>query len=158
MYVNYQFIKLWLQADDLGITEISFVTEPQTSVPVTKEAQKHLELAKDELLRYFEGKLHHFTVPIHFTKGTPFQQRVWNSLLSIPYGEIKSYQEIAVLSESPKAQQAVGQANRNNPIPIIVPCHRVIGKSGKLVGYSGSTTDGLITKKFLLDLEQKNSQ
>lgn len=156
MYVEYGPIKLWMHADDIGITAIDFVTcEPVTETDFSEMAKKHLNLAKNELIDYFKGTLQTFTVPIHFLKGTIFQQKVWQGLLTIPYGEIKNYQDIAILVDSPKAQQAVGQANRNNPIPIIVPCHRVIGKNGKLTGYSGNSPEGLVIKQFLLDIEKE---
>jgi methylated-DNA-[protein]-cysteine S-methyltransferase len=82
-------------------------------------------------------------------QGTPFQKRVWKELEKIPYGETRSYMQIAVAVGAPKAVRAVGAANGSNPIPIIVPCHRVIGTSGKLTGYGG----GLPLKKRLLELE-----
>lgn len=154
MFVTYGPISLWLTADDIGITQIEFVTSKPADLSLTKNQLSHLNLAKKELLAYFSGDLQDFSVPIHLVKGTDFQKRVWHSLRCIPYGEIKNYQEIAVAVNSPKAQQAVGQANRMNPLPIIIPCHRVIGKNGKLVGYSGNSEQGLIIKQFLLDLEQ----
>lgn len=91
-----------------------------------------------------------FEVPLR-VQGTDFQKRVWDRLRNIPYGEICSYKEIAVLLQSPKASRAVGLANKRNPISIIIPCHRVVGHSGKLVGYAG----GLTAKEFLLELEQQ---
>jgi methylated-DNA-[protein]-cysteine S-methyltransferase len=84
--------------------------------------------------------------------GTGFQQRVWRALLAIPYGETRTYREIATAIEAPTAVRAVGAANGANPLPIIVPCHRVIGSSGKLVGYGG----GLPLKKRLLELERES--
>ena len=80
--------------------------------------------------------------------------RVWNALLTIPYGETRSYGEIAILAESPKAFRAVGSANHNNPISILIPCHRVIGKNGSLTGYGG----GMEAKQFLLELEKGNGE
>lgn len=103
-----------------------------------------------ELAEYFEGKRESFDVPIEL-HGTPFQQRVWAALLDIPYGETRTYGEIAAAAGNPKACRAAGMANHNNPICIIVPCHRVIGKDGSLTGYGG----GLENKKLLLDLEAK---
>ena len=158
MYLSYGPMKLWLKADDYGITNIDFVDAPLKDVEHSKKTQEHLTNAKKELLAYFEGNLTTFNTPIHFKTGTSFQHKVWQALIEIPYGDIKSYQDVAIMIDSPKAQQAVGQANRNNPIPIIVPCHRVIGKSGKLVGYSGNNPNGLEMKQFLLDLELKNGQ
>lgn len=112
---------------------------------------KVLNLAEKQLLEYFEGKRKKFNLPLKL-KGTPFQEKVWNELLKIPYGETKTYGEIAKNIEKPKAARAVGMANHNNPISIVVPCHRVIGVNNKLVGYGL----GLDKKQYLLDLEKKN--
>ncbi len=106
--------------------------------------------AEEELWEYFGGKRREFTIPLS-PRGTEFQRRVWNALLTIPYGETRSYEEIAVLAGSPRAFRAVGSANHNNPISILIPCHRVIGKNGSLTGYGG----GMEAKRFLLELEQK---
>lgn len=86
--------------------------------------------------------------------GTPFQRMVWDQLLLIPYGETRSYKDIANAIKSPKSVRAVGGANHHNPVPIIVPCHRVVGSNGALVGYGG----GLSIKEALLDLERRNCQ
>jgi methylated-DNA-[protein]-cysteine S-methyltransferase len=107
-----------------------------------------LRQAKEELIEFFQGKRQKFDVPTHF-EGTDFQKRVWRALMSIPYGETRSYQNIACEAGNVRAVRAVGMANNRNPIPIIVPCHRVIGKNGSLVGYGG----GLQMKKRLLSLE-----
>lgn len=101
-----------------------------------------------ELDAYFEKKLRHFSVSLDI-RGTDFQHQVWDALLNIPYGETRSYGEIARAIGHPTASRAVGLANGANPISIIIPCHRVIGASGKLVGYGG----GLHRKQALLDLE-----
>jgi AraC family transcriptional regulator, regulatory protein of adaptative response / methylated-DNA-[protein]-cysteine methyltransferase len=100
------------------------------------------------LKEYLEGNRQQFTIPIH-AKGTPFQLKVWEELRRIPYGETKSYGELAVNVGNPKGQRAVGMANHCNPIGVIVPCHRVIGKSGSLTGYAG----GVDIKQRLLELE-----
>ncbi|MDT2831585.1 methylated-DNA--[protein]-cysteine S-methyltransferase [Vagococcus carniphilus] len=154
MYLEYGPIKIWLEADEVGITNISFVKEKPKDVPLTPLMEQHLNLAQKELMAYFNGDLISFNVPLHFTCGTDFQQNVWQELQKIPYGQFRNYQDVAIAVNSPKAQRAVGQANRRNPIPIIVPCHRVIGKNGTLTGYSGSGEEGLVIKKFLLNLEQ----
>lgn len=107
------------------------------------------ELIK-QLDEYFEGKRKYFTVPCK-TKGTPFQEKVWKELTKIPYGETRSYKDIAIKVGCPKGYRAVGLANNKNKISIIIPCHRVIGTNKKLIGYSG----GIKTKEQLLDLEQK---
>lgn len=103
-----------------------------------------------ELEEYFAGQRKAFDIPLA-PKGTVFQEKVWQTLTTIPYGETRSYKETAVLAGSPKGCRAAGMANNRNPIAIIIPCHRVIGMDGKLVGYGG----GLELKKELLALEQK---
>ncbi len=106
-----------------------------------------LEAAR-QLRAYFAGTLRDFDLPLDL-RGTPFQLRVWHALEAIPYGETRSYLQIATGIGAEKAVRAVGAANGANPIPIVVPCHRVIGSGGKLVGYGG----GLPLKKRLLTLE-----
>lgn len=104
----------------------------------------------DQLEAYFAGELTEFDVSLRL-EGTPFQQRVWSTLLEIPYGETWSYGAVARRLGRPTASRAVGMANGRNPIGIIVPCHRVIGSTGRLTGYGG----GLDRKQVLLDLEQR---
>jgi len=111
----------------------------------------HFEILSRELQEYFDGRRHKFSVPLA-AAGTAFQEKVWTVLRGIPYGTTRSYQEQARLLGDPKAVRAVARANGDNRIAILIPCHRVIGKNGKLVGYGG----GLWRKKYLLDLEQKN--
>ncbi len=108
------------------------------------------DAAHAQVSEYFSGKRKHFDVPYKLT-GTDFQKKVWQALCDIPYGETRSYKDIAVAVGNAKACRAVGLANNKNPISIIVPCHRVIGASGKLVGYAG----GLEMKEFLLTMERE---
>lgn len=108
-----------------------------------------LNQAVTELHEYFSGSRKSFTVPIDL-HGTPFQLMVWQELLKIPYGETRSYKDIAFAISAPKAVRAIGGANHNNPVSILVPCHRVIGTNGALVGYGG----GLSIKEYLLNHEQ----
>lgn len=115
-----------------------------------KNDQGHNNEVIAELDAYFAGDLREFKVPLDL-RGTEFQRQVWNLLLSIPYGETRSYGQIATGLGRPKASRAVGRANGTNPVAIIVPCHRVIGASGDLVGYGG----GLHRKQALLELEAK---
>jgi len=103
-----------------------------------------------QLNEYFLGKRHHFDFPIRFS-GTDFQELVWKELLNIPYGTTTTYGEIARQIGNPKAVRAVGMANGQNPIPIIIPCHRVIGSNGKLTGFGG----GVHNKAMLLSLESR---
>ncbi len=108
------------------------------------------ESAIEQLNEYFTGKRKEFDLPLA-PSGTLFQQKVWAQLQKIPYGQTRSYKDIALAVGSPKGFRAVGMANNKNPIAIVIPCHRVIGADGSLVGYGG----GLAMKQSLLDLEEK---
>lgn len=103
-----------------------------------------------QLQEYFAGRRLHFTLPVD-PQGTDFQKQVWSVMMEIPCGETRSYGEIARAVGRPGAARAVGMANKRNPIPVVVPCHRIIGSDGSLTGYSGH--NGLKTKQALLDLE-----
>ena len=107
-----------------------------------------LARGRAELLEYFQGKRREFDLPLA-PNGTPFQQKVWSELAKVPYGTVVTYGELAARVGSPKACRAVGQANHNNPLPIFLPCHRVVGAKGALTGYAG----GLELKQWLLRLE-----
>jgi len=107
-----------------------------------------LEETERQLRAYFAGELQAFDLPLDF-RGTDFQRQVWQALLAIPFGETRSYRDIAVALGRPTATRAVGAANGANPIPIVAPCHRVVGANGSLTGFGG----GLENKAFLLDLE-----
>jgi methylated-DNA-[protein]-cysteine S-methyltransferase len=129
-----------------------------TNVYITNnELPKEMQLCETPLLReavrqfesYFSGHLKEFTLPIE-PSGTAFMKQVWAALCEIPYGMTATYGEIAAKIGKPKASRAVGLANNRNPIPIIIPCHRVIGANGSLTGYAG----GLEMKKRLLELEK----
>jgi AraC family transcriptional regulator of adaptative response/methylated-DNA-[protein]-cysteine methyltransferase len=111
----------------------------------------HLDELSRELDLYFKGRLREFKVPL-IMAGTEFQKKVWRALQTIPYGQTRSYKQQADLIGQPKAVRAVGRANGDNRIAIIIPCHRVIGENSQLTGYGG----GLWRKRFLIDLEQKN--
>ena len=115
----------------------------------TFKLTKTLEVAFKEINEFLKGKRKKFTFKIN-PIGTEFQKSVWNALLTIPYGEIKTYKDIAIIIGNPKACRAVGMANNKNPLPIIIPCHRVIGSNGKLTGYAY----GLTLKSHLLNLEK----
>lgn len=116
------------------------------------QAEEHdgLREAERQLKLYFAGRLRQFDLPLHML-GTPFQQKVWAALQHIPYGETCTYKDIAVMLGQPGAMRAVGGANNRNPVSIIVPCHRVIGANGQMVGYGG----GLPIKTSLLELENR---
>lgn len=110
-----------------------------------------IKRAYNQLTEYFDGKRNKFDLPLEFI-GTEFQIKVWKALLTIPYGETRSYKQIAEQVGCPKGARAVGMANNKNEIMIAIPCHRVIGSTGKLIGYAG----GLDTKEALLKLERNN--
>jgi methylated-DNA-[protein]-cysteine S-methyltransferase len=143
---------LLLVADDSGLRHIDFVNGRHLAKvePSWKENAKPLAETVRQLNAYFSGKLEDFDLPLA-PQGTTFQQAVWKSLCDIPYGETISYGELAKRIGNPNASRAVGLANGSNPIPIIIPCHRVIGSNGKLTGYGG----GLPIKEKLLALEQR---
>lgn len=128
---------------DFGEVNLEYSLEPRHPI---------LLITEEQLNRYFAGKLKKFDIPLD-PQGTIFQKVVWTTLLEIPYGETVSYGNVAKRIGNPKSVRAVGQANNKNPIPIIIPCHRVVGKDGSLVGYGG----GIEIKKFLLALEDAQS-
>lgn len=133
------------------LTRVSFREEIIT--PHIVEKTPLLQEVIEQLEEFFQGDRSYFTLPLN-PKGTEFQMKVWEALQNIPYGVTASYGEIAKQIGKPKAARAVGMANNKNPISIIIPCHRVVGSDGKLVGYGG----GLEKKVFLLELEGKNKK
>ncbi len=141
-----------LRASDRGLTHLDFVDEADEidgTAPVSRE-NEYLEAAASQLDEYFAGNRACFDVPLDL-RGTPFQMATWRGLLLIPCGATCSYGTLASRIGRPKAVRAVGGANHNNPISIIVPCHRVVGSDGKLTGYGG----GLWRKEWLLNHEKK---
>lgn len=114
--------------------------------------EPYIEKIKNQLNVYFKKQSETFDLNIQFIRGTSFQKAVWNRLLKIPYGQTKSYQDIANEINNPKAVRAVGQACKRNPVGLIVPCHRVIGKDGSMTGYSGKAYVDL--KKKILEFEK----
>jgi methylated-DNA-[protein]-cysteine S-methyltransferase len=138
-------------ASEAGIRAIEL--KAATELPGRESADNpRLRQAVAQLRAYFAGELRDFDLPLDM-QGTDFQRRVWDELLNIPYGETRSYSFVANTIGAPKAVRAVGAANGRNPVPIVVPCHRVIGAAGSLVGYGG----GLPLKRLLLDLEARHS-
>lgn len=144
--------ELTLVADERGLAAILWENDrpDRVRLGVLSEKPDHPVLVETErqLGEYFSGDRRSFDVPLSFA-GTDFQKRVWAALLAIPFGETRSYGEIADQLGNPGASRAVGAANGRNPISIIAPCHRVVGSNGKLTGFAG----GLEAKAFLLDLE-----
>jgi methylated-DNA-[protein]-cysteine S-methyltransferase len=143
---------LTLVASDKGLAAILWENDDPSRVrlaPLTEDPQHPILLETERQLgKYFAGELKQFSVPLDF-HGTEFQKKVWQALLTIPFGETRSYGEIARQLGRPTASRAVGAANGKNPISIIAPCHRVIGSTGKLTGFAG----GLKAKEHLLGLE-----
>lgn len=139
---------LWIVADDQAILHVTF-EDPVFAGHAPQEHTPVLDRCVAQLEEYFQGTRTQFDVPLAI-HGTPFQKKVYKQLLTIPYGKRRSYKDIAVAIDNPKGVRAVGGANNKNPISILVPCHRVVGIDGSLVGYGG----GLDIKKWLLDHEQ----
>jgi methylated-DNA-[protein]-cysteine S-methyltransferase len=140
-------VDLRLVASASGIRAIEFDPGPVSEGQRNDRNPLLLEAVR-QVRAYFAGQLREFQLPLDI-EGTEFQKRVWRQVAAIPYGETRSYLQIATAIGSPRAVRAVGAANGANPAPIVVPCHRVIGAKGKLVGYGG----GLAMKKRLLELE-----
>jgi methylated-DNA-[protein]-cysteine S-methyltransferase len=160
MNLFYKFMdspvgKLKLVASDKGLVAILWENDDPRRVRLTDllENANHpmLQKAEQQLQEYFAGKRTSFAIPLD-PKGTPFQKNVWEALLAIPFGETRTYGALAKQLGTPTASRAVGAANGRNPLSIVVPCHRVIGASGKLTGFAG----GLEVKAHLLELEGRN--
>jgi methylated-DNA-[protein]-cysteine S-methyltransferase len=146
-YYQTQIGKIGIAQEGGFITRLAFEGESLGDIeiketPLIKEAARQLE-------SYLKGELREFDLPLA-PKGTPFYREVWDQLLKIPYGKTDTYKGVAEKVGRPKALRAVGMANNRNPIPVIIPCHRVIGSDGGLTGYGG----GLDLKKRLLELER----
>ncbi len=143
--------RLLIAADEAGLRLIEFPS-PRHPVPPGADWREGdhplLQRAQRQLDEYFAGRRRDFDLPLA-PRGTPFQRRVWDELAQIPYGRTRSYAELAQRLGQPSATRAVGAANGRNPLPIVVPCHRVIGADGSLTGFGG----GLPRKRFLLELE-----
>jgi methylated-DNA-[protein]-cysteine S-methyltransferase len=157
MSLFYKFIdspvgQLKLVASEKGLVAILWHNDKPSRVPLTEliEDPSHSILTRTEqqLREYFAGTRKVFNLPLDM-RGTTFQKNVWDALLAIPFGQTRSYGELAKQLGAPSASRAVGAANGRNPLSIVVPCHRVIGSSGKLTGFAG----GLETKARLLGLE-----
>jgi len=139
-------IAIGIAEEDNAIVGLFFGTKPPAGF--THAETPLIQKAAAQIEEYLNGKRKQFKLPL-ITHGTEFQKAVWQALQTIPFGETRSYKEIAAMIGRPKAVRAVGMANNRNPISIIIPCHRVIGHDGKLVGYGG----GLPLKQRLLELE-----
>lgn len=142
-----------LDWEDGAITRLRIVTQAETADGYG-QSNELTDEAFTQISQFFAGELQQFTVPIAFTVGTPFQKEVWKELLQIPYGQTRTYGQIAQAVGRPKAVRAVGSANNRNPLPILVPCHRVVGVGGRLVGYAY----GIDMKRDLLNMELQHVQ
>ena len=146
--------QLTLVAHDQALVAVLWENDDPTRVKLSENFEQNdhplLKEVEKQLIEYFAGQRTQFNIPIDF-HGTAFQKSVWSALLQIPFGETRSYKQIAESIGNVKAIRAVGAANGKNPISIIAPCHRVIGANGKLVGFAG----GLKNKDILLNLESK---
>jgi methylated-DNA-[protein]-cysteine S-methyltransferase len=140
-----------IEGNEEGVHFIDFCEEDQISF--LEEVPNCLVEAHQQIQEYFEGKRKEFNFKI-ISKGTDFQRTVWNELVKVPYGQTASYAELAMQIQNPKAVRAVANANRRNPISIVVPCHRIIGSNGSLTGYAG----GLWRKEWLLNHEKNYKQ
>jgi methylated-DNA-[protein]-cysteine S-methyltransferase len=140
---------LGVTVDDGMVVGVSFGARAEPGA--APSADPTLDAALAELAGYFAGQPTAFTVPIRFTRGRPFERAVWEAIAAIPYGQMRSYGEIARAIGEPGAAQAVGAACGRNPVPVIVACHRVVGANGTLGGFGG----GLSRKRHLLQLEAR---
>ncbi len=140
--------RILLVEQDGALIRAHFASSFGEERPPANDRTELLSLAEQELLRYFNGRLTHFTVPLR-PEGTPFMRRVWGALLDIPYGATATYGAVAAMAGSPKGSRAAGLACNRNPLPIFIPCHRVLGANGSLTGYAG----GMENKRRLLELE-----
>lgn len=147
-YLDSPLGQLEIVASAKGITCIAFSDTPRPEPENSTPTFPHLISAKEQLARYFAGELTAFDCPLDLD-GTDFQLKTWGLLGKIPFGQTKTYGELAREAGDPNASRAIGMANNRNPVPIIVPCHRVIGASQKLVGFGG----GIWRKQWLLEHE-----
>jgi len=138
-----------LAEEDGSLTVIRFPHRPRPAGAAEEETPLLREAAR-QLAEYFDGRRRVFDLPLA-PRGTPFQHRVWEALKAIPYGETRTYGQVAAAVGNPRACRAVGMANHYNPLPIVIPCHRVLGANGALTGFGG----GLDIKQFLLALERE---
>ena len=151
-YFNSPIGTIKIEADDEYITAVYFIDKNSTLNTDVEEVNDSIIICKKQLQEYFNGIRKCFDIKLKFLKATEFQKKVWKELQKIPYGQTASYKEIAERINNPKGCRAVGNANNKNPIAIIVPCHRIVGSNGKMVGYAG----GIDKKEFLLSLECAN--
>lgn len=148
--INTPVGKLSVLATSQGVAAVEFQDSVAAEFENDPQAAHHARVAADQLIEYFAGSRSKFELTTHIA-GTVFQQAVWSEIAKIPRGKTLSYGQIAQKIGKPKAARAVGAAVGQNPVPIIIGCHRVMGSNGSLTGYSGG--EGLVTKRWLLDFE-----
>lgn len=147
---------IYVAADAAGVCKVALIAadwQEYRQNHALRRGGRHCIAAVRQLAEYFAGRRHAFDVPLSVS-GTDFCRRVWRQVQAIPYGQVRTYADIAAAVGQPRAYRAVGQANYRNPLPILIPCHRVVGKDGQLRGYKG---DHVEIKEFLLALEQGRS-
>ena len=152
LILKTKFGNIKISSNNDLIQKVSWTKSAPSNKIADNELPKVLLEARKQFLEYFKGERKKFKLRLNL-EGTDFQMKVWNALVEIPYGKLSSYKDIAIKVGSPKAYRAVGMANNKNKFPIILPCHRVVGTSGKLVGYAG----GLDFKSGLILLEKSNT-
>ena len=164
-YYNSKMGRITLVASNKGLIRVSlplnnnnnFEGFIQDRFEVKFEKNHILEHACQELDEFFAYKRKKFEIPFDIQEGTEFQRKVWNQLLKIPYGKTYSYKQIATMIDNPGAVRAVGSANKANPLPLFIPCHRCIGSNGALVGYAGNDPKNLKFKADLLQFEKNKN-
>lgn len=148
-YIETTLGPLYLEVSEIGLRRLQFIsTEPARAANVV---ENDLPVYKKQLAEYFAGSRRTFDLPLDIS-GSEFQKEVWQALTEVPYGQTASYADIAKMIKRPLAFRAVGQANNKNPVAIIIPCHRIIGKNGSYTGYAA----GLENKQWLLEHEKRN--
>ncbi len=147
-YLGTSLGTLLVAGDEAGLRHVRFTDRDAPAIPGWTHAPDSFEEVANDLRDYLSGRLRDFTLPIA-PQGTPFQRRVWEAVRAVHYGSVATYAELASGLGMPNAARAVGRANACNPLPIVIPCHRIVGTGGRLVGYLG----GLDIKRSLLRLE-----
>lgn len=164
-YYESKFGRITLLASDKGLIKVSlplnnypeFESNLANDFDIKRKNNKILDQASRELDEFFSYKRKKFDVPYDIQEGTDFQRSVWNQLSKIPYGKTCSYKDIAIRINNPAAVRAIGLANKANPLPLFIPCHRVIGSNGALVGYAGNDPKNLEFKAKLLQFEKNKN-
>lgn len=164
-YYESKFGRITLLASDKGLIKVSlplnnyeeFESSLNQHYNITNKSNRILTQACKELDEFFSYKRKKFDVPFDIQEGTDFQRSVWNQLTKIPYGKTCSYKDIAVKIDNPGAVRAIGLANKANPLPLFIPCHRVIGSNGTLVGYAGNDPKNLKFKANLIQFEKNKN-